>query len=159
KKAKIVARKAQAARAKAPVTRAAQTKVAARAVPISGHTGEETVPASEVPSAPLKYSAAEYSAAPSQPAGPPEPFGMLDLEELPETYGVDECEVLNKDPFWVFAFWEVTEHGIAAAREQLGPSGGGARLVLRLFATVSGPSGADREVQDFDLHERHGRRY
>ena len=37
---------------------------------------------------------------------------MLDFEELPETYGVDECEVLFKDPFWVFAYWEVTDGGI-----------------------------------------------
>ena len=61
---------------------------------------------------------------------------MLDFEELPESYGVDECEVLYKDPFWVFAYWEVTDGGLGAARAQLGQSADGARLVLRLFTTV-----------------------
>ena len=58
-----------------------------------------------------------------QPQSPPrasEPIGMLDFEELPEHYGVDECEVLDKDPFWVFAYWEVTDRGLAAARGAAG---------------------------------------
>ena len=76
--------------------------------------------------------------------GPQEPTGMLDFEELPETYGVDECEVLFKDPFWVFAYWEVTDGGISSARAQLGPSAQSSRLVMRLFTTVPGPEGVDR---------------
>jgi hypothetical protein len=56
----------------------------------------------------------------------------------------------------VFAYWEVTDHGLDAARAQLGPSAGTARLVLRLFTTHGG---ADREVHDIDLQGRHGRRY
>jgi len=82
---------------------------------------------------------------------------MLDYEELPETYGVDECELLYKDPGWVFIYWEVTDSGIAAARHQLGAAGGSARLVLRLFSSPSGEHG--REIQDVDLSSNHGRRY
>jgi hypothetical protein len=93
-----------------------------------------------------------------RPAAPAEPLWMLDLEELPEVYGVDECEVLYKDPYWVFAYWEVTDGGLQAARAQLGPSAGSARLVLRLF-TTPGAHGGDREVHDIDLHGHHGRRY
>ena len=92
-------------------------------------------------------------------AGPQEPIGMLDFEELPETYGVDECEVLFKDPFWVFAYWEVTDGGISSARAQLGQSAQSSRLVLRMFTTVPGPEGVDRQIQDVDLPWNHGRRY
>jgi hypothetical protein len=90
---------------------------------------------------------------------PQEPIGMLDFEELPETYGVDECEVLFKDPFWVFAYWEVTEGGISSARAQLGQSAQSSRLVLRMFTTVPGPEGVDRQIEDIELPWNHGRRY
>jgi hypothetical protein len=99
--------------------------------------------------------------APAPPPPSDEPFGMLDLEELPDTYGFDECEVLYKDPHWVFVYWEVTESGLQGARAQLGSSegAGSARLVLRLFSTVAGASGMDRQIQDLDLDWNHGRRY
>jgi hypothetical protein len=92
-------------------------------------------------------------------SAPQEPVGMLDFEELPETYGVDECEVLFKDPFWVFAYWEVTEGGISSARAQLGQSAQSSKLVLRMFTTVPGPEGVDRQIHDVDLPWNHGRRY
>jgi len=92
-------------------------------------------------------------------SGPQEPIGMLDFEELLETYGVDECEVLFKDPFWVFAYWEVTEGGISSARAQLGQSAQSSKLVMRMFTTVPGPEGVDRQIADVDLPWNHGRRY
>lgn len=92
-------------------------------------------------------------------SGPQEPIGMLDFEELPETYGVDECEVLFKDPFWVFAYWEVTEGGISSARAQLGQSAESSKLVMRMFTTLPGPEGVDRQIADIDLPWNHGRRY
>ena len=89
---------------------------------------------------------------------PQEPIGMLDFEELPETYGVDECEVLFKDPFWVFAYWEITDGGLAAARAQLGQSAASARLVLRMFTTVPTAGGVERLIHDVALPWNHGRR-
>ena len=102
-------------------------------------------------------SATVHRHANSAPVG--EPIGMLDFEELPETYGVDECEVLFKDPFWVFAYWEITDGGLASARAQLGASAESSRLVMRMFTTVPGPEGVDREITDVDLPWNHGRRY
>lgn len=97
-----------------------------------------------------------------------EPAQMLDLCELPETYGKDEVGILTKDPQWYFVYWEVTDGGEATAREQLGASGTGARLVLRLFTTLTTvPAGAaaghvgreTRELRDVPLPQRHGRKY
>jgi hypothetical protein len=117
----------------------------------------------DLPSSTLHAHGAPGDRPPATPTGerhtpppPSEPMGMLDLEELPETYGTDECEVLYKDPHWLFAYWEVTDTGLGAARAQLGPDGGAARLVLRLFTTTT--AGA-RLVNDIDLHWNHGRRY
>src|SRR6185369_9911919 len=85
-----------------------------------------------------------------------EPLGLLDYEEPPDAYGVDDCEVLFKDPHVVFTYWEVTQAGVAAARAQLGPSAEAARLVLRLYFT----DGGGRELHDFDLNMGClGRRY
>ena len=102
-------------------------------------------------------------------AAPHEPAQMLDLCELPETYGRDEVGILTKDPQWYFVYWEVTKSGEATAREQLGPSGEGARLVLRLFTTLIGgpPAGPgagaagreSRELRDVTLPHPHGRKY
>jgi hypothetical protein len=98
-------------------------------------------------------------------AAPPEhrsrePMGMLDFEELPDAYGVDECELLAKDPFHVFAYWEVTEAGIDAARARIGEEAAQARLVMRVVAThVPGEPGPERESRDFSLEGWRGRRY
>ncbi len=76
------------------------------------------------------------SASDPEPApAPAEPFGMLDAEEPVERYGVDEVTVLARDPYTLFAHWEVTPAGLAAARERLGGEG---VLVLRLTA-AAGP--------------------
>ncbi|MDB4965665.1 MAG: Cobalamin biosynthesis protein BluB [Myxococcales bacterium] len=91
--------------------------------------------------------------------GPREPLHMLDFEELPETYGVDECEVLFRDPFSVFAYWEITDGGVSSARAQLGQSADSSRLVMRMFTTVPGVEGVDRQIHDLDLPWNHGKRY
>jgi hypothetical protein len=121
---------------------------------------DESAPSLDVPSSTVRppMNAPEVR----EPLGSGEPFGMLDLEEPPETYGLDECEILSKDPFWAFVYWEVTDGGFKAARAQLGEgtaSANAARLVLRLFTTVAGPSGVERQVEDVDLPWNHGRRY
>jgi hypothetical protein len=64
-----------------------------------------------------------------------------------------------KDPFWVFAYWEVTEGGLSAARAQLGQSAASARLVLRMFTTVPSGDSVERRTDDVDLPWNHGRRY
>jgi hypothetical protein len=90
------------------------------------------------------------------PQPPREPLGMLDLEEPPETYGVDEVSVLPRDPFTLFAYWEVTPDGAAAARRSLGSDG---QLVLRLIFAPTGQTAGTTESQDFPLDWEHGRRY
>ena len=96
---------------------------------------------------------------PVPPPPPPadEPYGMLDLAELPDTYGVDEVEVLFRDPYTVFAYWEITQHGLDGARSHLGDEGRNARLVLRIFATE--PGAQERHTRDINLDGLQGRRY
>jgi hypothetical protein len=59
----------------------------------------------------------------------------------------------------VFAYWEITDGGLSSARAQLGQSAASSRLVMRLFTTVPGSDGVDRQIHDLDLPGNHGRRY
>jgi Rho termination factor-like protein len=89
---------------------------------------------------------------------PSEPIGMLDFEELPELYGIDDCAVVPRDPWNLFVYWEVTPDGRAGARSRLGGEGHSARLVLRLYSVGVGPGGVAHEERDVDLDWDHGRR-
>ena len=81
---------------------------------------------------------------------------MLDLEELPEAYGVDKVEVLFRDPYTVFAYWEITQEGLDGARAQLGERER-ARLVLRLFTTEPGEQ--ETYTRNINLDGLRGRCY
>ena len=83
-----------------------------------------------------------FATSPAPPVTPPpqqelpapdgdsaEPWGMLDVADLPEAYGVDEVTLLWRDPHVMFAHWEITAHGFSAAQRILGQPG---TLVLRL---------------------------
>ncbi len=134
----------------------------------AGGAPAAAAPAAEPGEAPRSDRERARRAKSTNGAGPHEPAQMLDLCELPETYGRDEVGILTKDPQWYFVYWEVTKPGEAAAREQLGPSGEAARLVLRLFTTLPGghpgapgatPSRESRELRDVPLPHPHGRKY
>jgi hypothetical protein len=134
-------------------------------VPTAGASSSSSV---RVPQAPVTKGASdsgEHVKSPRPKAKAAPPNGQA-TEELPETYGVDEVEILCKDPWWYFAYWEVTETGLAAAREQLGPSAKEARLILRVFATGGSSSAAGgarsrdgRDIRDVPVQTHHGRRY
>ncbi|HJZ86806.1 MAG TPA: DUF4912 domain-containing protein, partial [Polyangia bacterium] len=94
-----------------------------------------------------------------EPQAPAEPFGMLDYEEPPETYGVDEVAVLPQDPWHLFVYWEVTADGRASARSQLGTEGHAAQLVLRLASVRALKGDLERDQRDLELDWDHGRRY
>lgn len=58
-------------------------------------------------------------------------------KEIPWGYGRDRVTALPVDPERLFAYWEVLDDSIAAARGKLGPGGPGAWLNLRVY-DVSG---------------------
>lgn len=149
----------------------------------AGTTSSSAVRGPQVKSAPVD--SGEHSRSP-RPKVAPHPTGSQDerqaepqqglaVRDLPETYGVDEVEILCKDPWWYFAYWEVTESGLKAAREQLGTSAQEARLILRVFvqnpgsSAGAGAAGAGshggtrakegRDIRDVPVLTQHGRRY
>jgi hypothetical protein len=86
---------------------------------------------------------------------------MLDLEEPPEIYGVDEVALLARDPFTIFVYWEVTAGGREAARLALQSAGSsGGALILRVVSVwVRHEGGSETQSFDVPLGWDHGRRY
>ncbi|MCW5891866.1 MAG: DUF4912 domain-containing protein [bacterium] len=69
--------------------------------------------------------------------------------ELPRAYGRDRCVLLPRDPWWLFAFWEVTPTTRVAALRALAAEAEGAVEVLRVFERPLG--GAERLAFDVEL--------
>ena len=99
-----------------------------------------SVPAPRV----VKYVAAEEAAPPAgsaAPAGeavaaslPPQAPAAAPVAtpptDLPVRYGVDRLVILVRDPWWVYAWWELTDVNLTGGRDALGTHGD---LVLRMY--------------------------
>ncbi|UCD58987.1 MAG: DUF4912 domain-containing protein [Candidatus Hydrogenedentota bacterium] len=53
--------------------------------------------------------------------------------ELPKRYGQDRIVAMVRDPYWIFAYWEVTPESLQRARRELGAEADGASTVLRVY--------------------------
>lgn len=63
-----------------------------------------------------------------------EPLPTEPVPELPQRYGEDRLVLLVRDPWWAYAWWEVTDATLQTTREAAGP---GARFLLRVY-NISG---------------------
>ncbi len=159
KPAPVATRPAPApARTPAPAAKPAPAIVPtkATAAPLAAKPGGVPAPApAAAPPTPVPRAApAVVTTAPF----PQEPLGILDLEETPETYGIDEVAVIARDPRQLFVHWEVTPGAWAHARAALGGAEG--KLTLRLFVTARNPDDSFYDfIHDEPLPWDHGRRY
>jgi hypothetical protein len=94
-----------------PAPRVVKHVAAEEAAPPAGSAapGTETVAASLPPQAPAPV------------AAPP---------DLPVRYGVDRLVILVRDPWWVYAWWELTDGNLSEGKQALGAHGD---LVLRMY--------------------------
>jgi len=89
---------------------------------------ESSLPAGSGAPEPVIPSAPPASAPPSPPAphtAPSEAAG-----DLRHRYGVDRLVILVRDPYWVYAWWELTEATLHSGRLEIGAPGD---LVLRMY--------------------------
>ncbi len=56
-----------------------------------------------------------------------------EVGELPRSYGTDRLVLLPRDPWWLFAYWEITSASRVAALRSLGDDATSAREVLRIY--------------------------
>ncbi len=53
--------------------------------------------------------------------------------ELPSYNTATKITLIVKDPYWLYAYWEISENSIEAVRKQLGGNLDGARFVIRVY--------------------------
>ncbi len=62
--------------------------------------------------------------------------------ELPSRYGETKAVLLARDPYWIYAYWEVTADRQEAAKTELGDEYARSGMVLRVFQSA-GPEGGE----------------
>jgi hypothetical protein len=72
--------------------------------------------------------------------------------EVLENYGSDRLVLMVRDPYWLHAYWEVTEQSIQRAREQLAEDWDGHRWILRVQIFQQSADGAAGGHFDIDLN-------
>jgi len=103
------------------------------------------------------YLAAERpAAAPAAPSAPP--VGLVDREpgELPRAYGHDRLVLLVRDPWWLFAYWELTPTSRIRALRSLGAEAEGAVEVLRIHDVTFIDFTGDNAWSSFDIEPTPG---
>ena len=87
------------------------------------------------------------------PTAAPSPGAAVDREPgtLPPTYGRDRIVFLPRDPWWAFAYWEVTPTSRVRALRALGADGEGAGEVLRVYDVTFLTFTGDNAWLSFDV--------
>ncbi len=71
---------------------------------------------------------------------------------LPQGYGEDAITLLIRDPYWLYAFWELTQERGRELRDILGEDEfAGSRLVLRVYDLTGTDVSAPNEHYDIDV--------
>ncbi len=67
----------------------------------------------------------------------PSPIGKTEakteVEDLPVSYDEDRIALLVRDPYWVYAYWDITRETLARAQEALGERWPEAKSILRVY--------------------------
>jgi len=76
--------------------------------------------------------------------------------ELPQHYNDDKITLLVRDPYWAYAYWEVTPKKMDMARAELGEGGSEASLTLRVYdvTNVIFDGGNANSYYDIGVYER-----
>ncbi len=95
-----------------------------------------------------KYHLGRAAERPAPPAPP-----VLDREpgDLPAAYGSDRIVLLPRDPWWLFAYWEITPTTRVQALRTLGADAEGAREVLRVYDVTFITFTGDNAWLSFDV--------
>lgn len=67
------------------------------------------------------------------PRGPALPVAPTELTELPSSYGRTRLTLMEIEPHWVYAYWEIMSQDIRQASHRLGAEKAGSQWVLRFY--------------------------
>ncbi len=75
-------------------------------------------------------------------------FEEVPYDRLPEEYNVNRLVLIPRDPYWAYAYWEVTPGKIEEMRQELKDPE--ANLTLRIYDATEAPT-PDRALSIFDV--------
>ncbi|HTY13577.1 MAG TPA: DUF4912 domain-containing protein [Candidatus Omnitrophota bacterium] len=55
--------------------------------------------------------------------------------ELPGGYDINRIVLMVRDPYWIYAYWEINQKKLSEIRSELGDKFGQSRLILRVYDT------------------------
>ncbi len=71
---------------------------------------------------------------------------------FPQGYGQDKAVLMVRDPYWMYAYWEITSSKIGSLKAQHGEQiVNASRLVLRLLDINGGTAEAPNNIQTIDI--------
>ncbi|RJP66112.1 MAG: DUF4912 domain-containing protein [Candidatus Abyssobacteria bacterium SURF_17] len=70
---------------------------------------------------------------------------------LPHRYGDDRIVAMVRDPYWVFAYWEITPETYERVQQELGDRADGSRTVLRVYDITGVAFTGDNANSHFDV--------
>jgi hypothetical protein len=86
-----------------------------------------------------------------RPAPASEPVVDREYGTLPRAYGHDRIVALPRDPWWLYAYWEITPTTRVQALRTLGAEAEGTREVLRVYDVTFVTFTGDNAWQSFDV--------
>jgi len=106
-------------------------------------------PAVPAPAAPASASPLPVIPAPLPPASQPPLGDLLRDEPLPDRYHDDRITLIARDPYWLYAYWELTPMNWARARGILGEIA--TQLTLRVHDYPPHQGGQERGWMDIEV--------
>ena len=71
--------------------------------------------------------------------------------DLPRAYGRDRVVLLPRDPWWIFAYWEITPATRDEALRAFGVEATGAQMILRVHDLTASADTAEGDVPSIDV--------
>lgn len=83
------------------------------------------------------------------------PKQVARMPDLPRGYGRDRIVVMVRDPFWLHAYWELTEQSVRRAEAALEQEWHGAKPIIRIMDITSDEATSFTEsiIRDIDIHQ------
>lgn len=82
-------------------------------------------------------------------------FSPPPFSEIPREYGTNQITALVRDPWWIYAYWEVTPNGMGEANRRVADSE--TRLTLRVYDTTKQADMS--QFWDIEIFQRIGNWY
>ncbi len=110
--------------------KAPKTRVKAAKLPTKKPAARKGAEPAKAPTEPIRQAAEEgkFYLGAEQRVMPP-----VEAIEIPRGYNVDRIVAMARDPHWIFAYWEVTDHKYRELERAFGPVWPSCKMILRVY--------------------------